>query len=53
MHRMPRHIRRSNSRVNFRAGTFKRVVTDNDLRATITNGVPGTAMQPFAFGAPS
>jgi len=36
--------------VNFRAGVFKRVVTDNDLRATITNGVPGTAMQPFAFG---
>jgi cytochrome c oxidase cbb3-type subunit III len=36
--------------VNFRAGEFKRVVTDNDLRATITNGVPGTAMQPFAFG---
>jgi cytochrome c oxidase cbb3-type subunit 3 len=36
--------------VNFRAGTFKRVVTDNDLRLTITNGVPGTAMQPFAFG---
>lgn len=37
--------------VNFRGGQFKRVVTDNDLRATITNGVPGTAMQPFAFGA--
>lgn len=37
--------------VNFRAGIFKRVVTDNDLRATITTGVPGTAMQPFAFGA--
>jgi len=36
--------------VNFRAGQFKRVVTDNDLRATITNGVPGTAMQPFPFG---
>jgi cytochrome c oxidase cbb3-type subunit 3 len=36
--------------VNFRAGQFKRVVSDNDLRATITNGVPGTAMQPFAFG---
>jgi len=36
--------------VNFRAGTFKRVVTDNDLRDTITKGVPGTAMQPFAFG---
>jgi cytochrome c oxidase cbb3-type subunit 3 len=39
------------SGVNFRAGQFKRVVSDNDLRATITNGVPGTAMQPFAFGA--
>lgn len=37
--------------VNFRAGQFKRVVSDNDLRATIANGVPGTAMQPFAFGA--
>ena len=37
--------------VNFRAGQFKRAVTDNDLRATITAGVPGTAMQPFAFGA--
>ena len=37
--------------VNFRAGQFKRVVTDNDLRATIITGVPGTAMQPFAFGA--
>ena len=37
--------------VNFRAGVFKRVVSDNDLRATITNGVPGTPMPPFAFGA--
>jgi len=37
--------------VNFRAGVFKRVVTDNDLRATITTGVPGTEMRPFAFGA--
>ena len=37
--------------VNFRAGTFKRVISDNDLRATITTGVPGTAMQPFTFGA--
>jgi putative heme-binding domain-containing protein len=37
--------------VNFRAGVFKRVVSDNDLRATITNGVPGTEMRPFAFGA--
>ena len=39
------------SGVNFRAGVFKRAVTDNDLRATITNGVPGTLMQPFPFGA--
>lgn len=37
--------------VNFRAGQFKRVISDNDLRTTITNGVPGTAMQPFTFGA--
>lgn len=36
--------------VNFRAGVFKRVVTDNDLRATISTGVPGTEMRPFAFG---
>jgi putative heme-binding domain-containing protein len=36
--------------VNFRAGIFKRVVSDNDLRATIANGVPGTEMRPFAFG---
>jgi cytochrome c oxidase cbb3-type subunit 3 len=37
--------------VNFRAGQFKRVISDNDLRLTITKGVPGTAMQPFNFGA--
>jgi putative heme-binding domain-containing protein len=37
--------------VNFRAGQFKRVISDNDLRLTITNGVPGTAMQPFTLGA--
>jgi putative heme-binding domain-containing protein len=37
--------------VNFRAGQFKRVISDNDLRMTVTNGVPGTAMQPFNFGA--
>jgi len=37
--------------VNFRAGVFKRVVSDNDLRATITTGVVGTEMRPFAFGA--
>ena len=38
--------------VNFRAGQFKRVISDTDLRNTITNGVPGTAMQPFSFSAP-
>ena len=37
--------------MNFRAGTFKRVISDNDIRATVTTGVPGTAMQPFNFGA--
>ena len=37
--------------VNFRAGQFKRVISDTDLRLTITTGVPGTAMQPFNFGA--
>jgi putative heme-binding domain-containing protein len=37
--------------VNFRAGQFKRVISDSDLRLTVTNGVPGTAMQPFNFGA--
>jgi len=37
--------------VNFRAGIFKRVISDRDLSATITNGVAGTAMQPFNFGA--
>ena len=37
--------------VNFRVGQFKRAVADGDLRATIANGVPGTAMPPFVFGA--
>ena len=37
--------------VNFRVGQFKRVNSDNDLRLTITNGVPGTAMSAFTFGA--
>ena len=37
--------------VNFRAGQFKRVISDSDLRLTITNGVPGTGMLPFTFGA--
>src|SRR5690242_8041941 len=35
--------------VDLRAGRFKRVSSDNDLRSTILTGVPGTAMQPFKF----
>jgi putative heme-binding domain-containing protein len=30
--------------LNFRAGQFKRVTTDNELRNIINNGIPGTAM---------
>ena len=37
--------------VNFRVGEFKRINSDNDMRFTITNGVPGTAMPAFTFGA--
>ena len=36
--------------VNFRAGLFKRAVSDTDLRNTVSTGVPGTEMRPFAFG---
>jgi len=39
------------SGVNFRAGQFKRAVTDTDLRMVITNGVPGTGMPGFIFDA--
>jgi putative heme-binding domain-containing protein len=35
--------------VDFRAGRFKRITSDVDLRTTITTGVPGTAMPPFNF----
>ena len=37
--------------VNFRAGQFKTVLSDNDLRSTITTGAPGTAMPPFSLNA--
>ena len=37
--------------VDFRAGRFKRVTSDVDLRNTITSGVPGTSMPPFNFDA--
>jgi putative heme-binding domain-containing protein len=35
--------------LNFRAGQFKRVTTDNELRNIINNGVPGTAMAAWHF----
>ena len=38
--------------VDFRAGQFKRITSDVDLRNTITTGVPGTAMPPFNFDPP-
>lgn len=37
--------------VDLRAGHFKRVTSDVDLRTTVTTGVPGTAMPPFNFDA--
>jgi putative heme-binding domain-containing protein len=38
--------------VDFRAGQFKHIASDNDLRLTITRGVAGTAMPPFTFDTP-
>lgn len=37
--------------VDLRAGRFKRVSSDADLRSTVTTGIPGTAMPPFKFDA--
>lgn len=37
--------------VDFRAGRFKRITSDLDIRNTVTSGVPGTAMPPFNFDA--
>jgi cytochrome c oxidase cbb3-type subunit 3 len=38
--------------VDLRTNRFKTVVTDNDLRNVITNGVPRTGMPPFKFPQP-
>lgn len=37
--------------VDLRAGRFRRVSSDNDLRGIVTTGIPGTAMPPFTFNA--
>jgi putative heme-binding domain-containing protein len=37
--------------IDFRAGVFKRVTSDVDLRTIISTGIPGTAMPPFNFDA--
>jgi cytochrome c oxidase cbb3-type subunit III len=37
--------------IDFRAGQFRHVSSDADLRSVVTNGIPGTAMPPFAFDA--
>lgn len=35
--------------IDLRANLFRRVISDEDLRATVTGGVPGTGMPPFKF----
>jgi cytochrome c oxidase cbb3-type subunit III len=35
--------------LNFRAGQFKKVSSDNDLRSILTGGIPGTAMPALKF----
>jgi putative heme-binding domain-containing protein len=35
--------------VDLRSGMFRRAATDYELRALLTSGIPGTAMQPFKF----
>lgn len=37
--------------VDLRAGRFRRVSSDNDLRNIVTTGIPDTAMPPFKFNA--
>jgi putative heme-binding domain-containing protein len=37
--------------LNFHAGQFKRVSTDNELRNIISNGIPGTSMPAWHFDA--
>lgn len=38
--------------INLGSGQFRHVFSDNDLRAVVTNGIPGTAMRPFNFDPP-
>ena len=38
--------------VNLGSGQFRHVFSDNDLRAVISNGIPGTGMRPFNFDPP-
>jgi cytochrome c oxidase cbb3-type subunit III len=40
------------SGINLRRGQFRRPLSDDELRQTITTGVPGTGMPPFTFQAP-
>src|SRR5262245_35606722 len=35
--------------INLRAGRFKRVSTDDDLRTVVTSGITGTGMPAFKF----
>jgi len=37
--------------VNLAAGQFRSVLSDADLRAVVSNGIPGTPMPPFHFDA--
>jgi putative heme-binding domain-containing protein len=37
------------SGINLRRGQFRRPMSDDDVRRTITTGVPGTGMPPFDF----
>lgn len=37
--------------INLRRGSFRRVVSDDDMRRVIANGVPGTGMPKFDFTA--
>jgi putative heme-binding domain-containing protein len=38
--------------VDLRSGQLRRAPSDTDLRAVVTNGIPGTAMPPFRFDPP-
>jgi len=39
--------------INFKAGSFRRVSSDDDLARIIENGIPGTGMPPTAMSAES